>query len=240
MSTSFTEKLSIAFEQNKLSNLLNEAKAKKFEQLSALLVEANKTTNLTAITDEEEIILKHFVDCATVVDRIPENAKVLDVGCGGGFPSLPIAILREDISVLSLDSTGKKIDFVNRAIGELELISSSAICARAEEFASQARESFDCCVSRAVARLNILSELCLPMVKIGGIFIAMKSEKASDEFAESKHGIKILGGADAQFEHYTLEHNGKRICREIIAISKSRKTPAQYPRKYSQILKKPL
>ena len=236
----FNEKLVEAFELNSLGDLLDSEKVTKFEKLAKLLVDTNKITNLTAITDDDGIILKHFVDCASVVRLIPKDAKVIDVGCGGGFPSLPIAILRDDISVKSLDSTGKKIDFVKYAIDELGLIKSSAVCARAEEFVLGERESCDCCVSRAVARLNVLSELCLPFVKVGGLFVAMKADKGREELDEARSGISKLGGDIKNVAKCKLDYNNDSISRELIVISKGKATPNQYPRKYSQILKKPL
>ncbi len=240
MANTFNEKLVEAFEMNGLGELLNPEAAAKLEKLAKLLVDTNKITNLTAITDDDGIILKHFVDCASVVPLIPKGAKVIDVGCGGGFPSLPIGILRDDISVKSLDSTGKKIDFVKCAIGELDLTKSSAVCARAEEFAADENENFDCCVSRAVARLNVLSELCLPLVRVGGLFVAMKADKGQDELDESRLGIAKLGGVVENVVKCRLAYNNDEISRELIVIKKIKETPKEYPRKYSQILKKPL
>ena len=236
----FNEKIKSAFEENGLSHLIDDQKAEKFMKLSDLLIETNKITNLTAIKDEDGVILKHFVDCASAADCIKEGSTVIDIGCGGGFPSLPLAIVRDDISILSLDSTGKKIDFVNKAIKELELNKSTAVCARAEEYVEQNREKFDYCISRAVARMNILSELCLPFVKIGGEFIAMKSEKGQEELAEAAKGIEILGGKHLKTIKDSFSYNNDKIERELIIISKQKPTPNQYPRKYSQILKKPL
>ena len=240
MSIQFKEKIAVAFSENRMQDLLNQEKINKFEMLAEMLIETNKITNLTAITDEDGIILKHFVDCASIANLIPPCAKVIDVGCGGGFPSLPIAIIRDDIQVVSLDSTGKKIEFVNKAINALDLKLSKAICTRAEEYANSARESFDCAVSRAVARLNVLSELCIPLIKQGGIFIAMKSEKAQEELGEAQTGIKTLGGVTISRTSQVYKHNNREISREIIVVKKDKQTPRQYPRKYAQILKKPL
>ena len=233
-------KIKKAFADNGLSHLINDEKAEKFELLSNLLIETNKITNLTAIKDEDGIILKHFIDCASAADCIREGASVIDIGCGGGFPSLPLAIVREDITIHSLDSTGKKVDFVNKAIKALDLKKSKATCGRAEEFISASRESYDYCISRAVARLNILSELCIPFVKIGGKFIAMKSEKGQEELSEATRGIESLGGKHEQTIRDSFTYNESKIERELIIISKQKPTPNQYPRKYSQILKKPL
>lgn len=229
-----------AFEQNSLGDLIDNEKASLFCDLSNLLIETNKITNLTAITDEKEIILKHYIDCAAVSKLIPEDACVIDIGCGAGFPSLPLAICRPDLSVTSLDSTGKKIDFVNMAIAHLGLNKSKAVCARAEEFVSENREVYDACVSRAVARLNMLAELCLPFVRVDGTFIAMKSSKGADELAEAARGVATLGGRHAETVKVEFCLEDQEIQRELQVYVKAKHTPNQYPRKYAQILKKPL
>ena len=239
--TEYVEFIFKAFKANGLIEMLDNEKAEKFFELYSFLVEYNKTTNLTAITEEKEVILKHFIDCAAITPYIEPNASVIDVGCGAGFPSLPIAIVRPDISVVSLDSTGKKIDFVNQAIKHLSLSRSTAICARAEEYAKDHRELFDVCTSRAVARLNILAELCLPLVNVGGSFIAMKSGKGAEELSEADGCISKLGGAKSPTVSSALYVDGcEKIDREIQIIKKVKPTANQYPRKYAQILKKPL
>ena len=238
--TQYISMLLSAFESNGISDFITAESAEKLYLFSNLLVETNKITNLTAITDEKGIILKHFVDCASISRYVPANSRLIDVGCGAGFPSLPLAIIRPDITVVSLDSTGKKIDFVNRAAANLELDNITAVCARAEEFVTENREMFDVCTSRAVARLNILSELCLPLVKVGGLFIAMKSNKGAEEYAEAQNGIKKLG-ATLKFskeENFSLESDS--ITRETYVFEKEKPTPKEFPRKYAQILKKPL
>ena len=159
--SNFISLLYKAFEENNLGGLLTDEIADSYYRFADLLVETNKTTNLTAITEDKDIVLKHFIDCAAVFKFIPQGAKVIDVGCGAGFPSIPLAIIRSDIFITALDSTGKKIDFVTKAAHELNLSNLTAICARAEDFAAENRESFDVSTSRAVARLNILSELSL-------------------------------------------------------------------------------
>ena len=228
------------FRKNLVGDLLDERKEELLYDLYAELVEANKITNLTAITEPKAVILKHFVDCATICNHIESGARVIDVGCGAGFPSLPLAILRDDVSVLSLDSTGKKIDFIKRTAGRLGLGNVEAVCARAEEFVVDNRESFDVCTSRAVARLNVLSEICIPLVKSGGLFLAMKSNKGDEEYVEASRGIKTLGCSFVGKMDYELSFEGEIISREIYTFKKTAKTPPQYPRKYSQILKKPL
>lgn len=238
--TQYISMLLSAFESNGISDLITAESVEKLYLFSNLLVETNKITNLTAITDEKGIILKHFVDCASISRYVPANSRLIDVGCGAGFPSLPLAIIRPDITVVSLDSTGKKIDFINRVVANLELDNITAVCARAEEFVTENREMFDVCTSRAVARLNILSELCLPLVKVGGLFIAMKSNKGAEEYAEAQNGIKKLG-ATLKFskeESFFLESDS--ITRETYVFEKEKPTPKEFPRKYAQILKKPL
>ena len=229
-----------AFEENNLSNLLSDEIAEKLYRFSNILVETNKSFNLTAITEEKEVILKHFVDCASISKHVPERSSLIDVGCGAGFPSLPLAILRHDINVTSLDSTAKKIDFINRTAKELSLKNIIAVSARAEDFAKNNREKFDVATSRAVARLNILDELCLPLVKIGGTFIAMKSSRGEIEYSEAKAGIEKLGAKLELVDKGTLRFSELEIERETYIFKKHRQTPVQYPRNYSQIAKKPL
>ncbi len=238
---SFIYNLNTAFRQNGYGDLLNESKSERLWRLAEMLVETNKITNLTAITDEHGIVLKHFLDSATVAPLLPVGSKVIDIGCGAGFPSLPLAILREDLSLVALDSTGKKIDFVNAVARDLTLDNISGVCGRAEEVVIDYREHFDVAVSRAVARLNILAELSLPFVKIGGCFAPMKAaNKGNEEFSEAKAGIKTLGAELLTLKVVTLSHMDRSIDREIYLFSKTAHTPKQYPRKYAQILKKPL
>lgn len=234
-----TTALKQAFEQNALSSLLTDEKAEKLVKFADLLVETNKTTNLTAITDYNEIYLKHFVDCASVAPHIPKGASIIDVGCGAGFPSIPLAILREDIRLTALDSTGKKVEFVKNAARHLDLSNISAVCGRAEEL-TELRELFDVCVSRAVARLNVLSELCIPFIKKDGIFIAMKSSKGNEEHTEAQSGINKLGCTLLSSHKDKFNYLESEIERELYIYKKIQSTPAQYPRKYAQILKKPL
>ena len=153
---------------------------------------------------------------------------------------MPIAILRKDISVTSLDSTAKKIHFINESACELGLENIKAIASRAEDHAKTRREFYDVAISRAVARLNILDEICLPLVKVGGRFIAMKSSKGEVEYKEAESGVKLLGGELIENKTMTLEHEGETITREIFIFNKTKHTPSPYPRNYSQILKKPL
>ena len=238
--TEFIKKTLEAFRSNGLGSVIDQGKAEKLYEFTEILIETNKSFNLTAITDENDVILKHFVDCATVVKYIPTNANLLDVGCGAGFPSMPIAILRGDVTVHSLDSTGKKIDFINATAEKMGLGNISAFCARAEDYVKTNREKYDIVTSRAVARLNILDEICLPLVKVGGDFIAMKSNKGYEELSEASKGIETLGGQLKSHLEIELEYADNKINREIIIFSKVKSTPKQYPRNYSQISKKPL
>lgn len=237
---SFSVKIRLAFEQNGFSDLIDDSKIGKLFDFSCLLIETNKVHNLTAIIYEDGIILKHLLDSASICEFIPPNSSLIDVGCGAGFPSIPVAILREDVRIVSIDSTEKKIRFIDNACKELNIGNIYPVAGRAEDFAKQARESFDIATSRAVARLNILDELCLPFVKVGGKFISMKSSRGEEEFAEAQSGILKLGGGRFDRVCRTLTFNGDAIEREIYIFSKDKPTPAQYPRNYSQIAKRPL
>ncbi len=236
----FILNLKSAFAQNGLSDLLGDDSAEKLYLFSQTLIETNKLYNLTAITDEKQIILKHFVDCASVCKYIPLASAVIDIGCGAGFPTLPLAILRNDIKIVALDSTEKKVKFIKKTADDLLLKNVYPISARAEDFVKQNREKFDVAVSRAVARLNVLDELCLPFVKTGGTFVAMKSSRGYEEYEEAATGINILGGSLKLHDCIELSYNESSIEREIYVFEKMRPTPFQYPRNYSQISRKPL
>ena len=179
----------------------------------------------------------------TVCADIPENARLIDIGCGAGFPSLPLAIFRPDVMITSLDSTAKRIDYVVKTAQKLGLGNVTAIAGRAEEYASKAdfRESFDMATARAVAAMPILSELCLPFVKIDGVFLAMKASRGEQEAGEAKNAISLCGGRLEELRHVELTLDGEAFeSRAIIKVRKTAQTPAKYPRHYSQISKKPL
>ena len=210
-------------------------KAKSFSLLLRELLAFNEHTNLTAITEPREIIIRHFIDCLTVADLIPEGASVIDVGCGGGFPTLPLAIARPDLSITALDSTAKKLTFVEAMAKKLSL-SVKTLPKRAEEI-PECREQFDVCISRAVARMHLLTELCLPQVKVGGKFIAMKAQSGEEELTEALGGIEKLGGKVADTHAFTLLDAGERY---LVTVEKITPTPTAYPRPWGKIKKKPL
>lgn len=210
--------------------------ADKFYRLTSLLLEENEKTNLTAIKDIDSVILKHYVDCLMIVKYIPEGAKMIDVGCGGGFPTLPIAIARPDLSITALDSTAKKLEFVGKAAKELSL-NVVTLPRRAEDVGREEnyREKFDVVTARAVSALPVLSELCIPLVKMGGCFIAMKGSSGHEEYESAKSGIKKLGAVCS--EHLEMLGDMQRF---IYVCTKISNTPSEYPRMYSKIVKAPL
>lgn len=224
-------------------DLTSDAVAQKFFSLSGCLAEANKIHNLTAIKEEKDVILKHFIDSLMISGYIPQDSEVVDVGCGPGFPSLPLAVYRDDVSVVGIDSTAKKINYVNETAKTLGLSNIRAISARAEELAKSAeyREKFDVATARAVASLPVLCELCLPFVKEGGLFIAMKAQNPEQELSASLRAIDRCGGAYYKTIYKELaDENGNSEKRSLIIIKKIGKTPENYPRIYSKIIKKPL
>ncbi len=212
----------------------------RFEKLAFLLVEQNKTMNLTAITDPDGIAVKHFADSISALSAadFPQNAKVLDVGTGAGFPSIPLLIARPDLDMTMIDSTAKKLKYVASAVETLGL-SAQVLHTRAEEAGQnkEYREKFDIVCSRAVAALNVLCEYCLPFVKVGGVFLAMKGAKAQEEIADAKSAIKTLGGKIVAEKSFTLSDGGERT---IVVIKKISQVPPKYPRVSAQIAKKPL
>ncbi len=216
-----------------------------FENLCVSLLEFNSHTNLTAIKDEEGVAIKHFADSLASLrfDLIPKNSKVIDIGCGAGFPGLPLAHARRDISVTFLDSTAKKLKFTEKACGELS-INADFLPVRAEEVSSDKkyRENFDIAVSRAVASLPVLLELSLPFVRVGGTFIAYKATGAAEELEMSKKAIPMLGGKYIEtFEvHLPESSQGEVLHHSLIVVKKVKNTPPQYPRRYAQMVKKPL
>ncbi len=230
------------FDENELVVPNNEQLEKLFA-LTERMIEVNKSMNLTAITEPNAIILKHYADSVTICPYINKNARIIDIGCGAGFPSLPLAIMRPDVDILALDSTAKRIEYVRQTARLLELDNLNAVAARAEELANRPeyRESFDHATARAVAYLPVLSELCLPFVKKNGSFIAMKAAQGEDELALAKNAIKLCGGIVESNNTIELFENGcSQGKRKIIVVKKESGTPTKYPRHFSQISKKPL
>ena len=218
---------------------LTEEMLEKFDRFAELLVETNKVMNLTAIKEPDEIAVKHFADSLSVftAEDIPVGASVIDIGTGAGFPGIPMLIFRPDLKLTMVDSTGKKLNFVRQTLEKLNL-SAEVIHTRAEELGQGAkRESFDYAVSRAVAALNVLSEYCIPFVKPGGKFIAMKGAKAAEELSAAKSAVKTLGGAFLKEHSLVLSDSAER---SLIIIKKISQTPTKYPRPSAQISKKPL
>ena len=211
--------------------------AEKFEIFFRMLVEENGKYNLTSITEENEVILRHFADSLTAVKRI--NGKtVTDVGCGGGFPCIPISIILPELKIFAIDSTSKKLGFINKVAERIGL-NVETVSARAEDLArdTQYRESFDTVISRAVARMNVLCELTLPLTKVGGKFIAMKGPDGITELNEAENAVSVLGGKVSEIREFTLSDAGKRT---VVEITKERHTPDFYPRPFAKIKKKPL
>lgn len=212
----------------------------RFDKYAEILAETNKMFNLTAITESDDMTVKHFADCLSIfwAADIPENADLIDVGTGAGFPGLVIKLARPDINVTFLDSTKKKLGFIETVLSETGL-TGETVHLRAEEAAglSKYREKFDFATARAVAALPVLSEYCLPFVKVGGQFISMKSAESDEEIKSADRAIKILGGEICTDKVFTLTEN---MTRRIIIIKKKSQTPTKYPRKTAQIAKKAL
>ena len=239
---SFTRELTRVFSLNGLSKLLSVKKSEALYALTVRMLEENEKYNLTAITDVNKIILNHYADCATLAVRLPKGARVADIGCGAGFPSLPIAILREDISVVAIDSTAKRVAYVAESAELLGLKNLTAVTMRAEDGGHnpEYREAFDVVTARAVAELRILAELCLPYAKRSGQFIAMKGKNARAELASAKRALAILGARDARIEEVSLLGGEEDCTHPLVIAEKKEKCPAEYPRPYAKILKNPL
>ncbi len=218
---------------------LSDLQLNKFEEYYKFLIEYNEMVNLTAITEHDEVMIKHFYDSLILSKALyPGKIKLLDVGAGAGFPSVPNAIINDELEITIIDSLNKRIVFLEELIKKLELKNVNPIHGRAEEYAIENREKFDVVTARAVARLNILIELCIPFVKVGGLFIAMKSKEGEEELNEALSGIKLLGGKVIDRMDFNLPNGmGER---ELILIKKIKPTPNKYPRKFAQIKSKPL
>lgn len=211
----------------------------RFRAYYEALCAANAVMNLTAIEGEDETARLHFLDSAAALLPFPLAGKaVLDVGAGAGFPGLPMKLLCPELALTLLDSREKRVSFLNDVRARLGLDDVACVCARAEEWSEARRESFDCAVARAVARLNALSELCLPFVRPGGVFLALKGPAAFEELAEAEHAVAVLGGAVERVFEYELP--GGEARHNIVIIRKAAPTPRNYPRSFAQIKKAPL
>lgn len=232
-----TELLKNGFSAMKLS--VSDAQIAQLEDFTARMLETNKVMNLTRITDPKEIAEKHLLDCASLLQAADFSKKsVVDVGCGAGFPGMPLHILCPSCELTLLDSLGKRIRFLQGCIDAMNLSDIEAVHARAEEFAAKHREQYDFAVSRAVAQLNVLAELSLPLVKQGGAFIAMKSKDTDEELERAKEAIRLLGGEIEKIIDYTIPHT--EITHRLVVIRKKNHTPKQYPRQFRKISASPL
>ena len=205
-------------------------------QFGRLLVEKNQVMNLTAITEPEAVAQLHFADSLTVLKAADCKGKtIIDIGCGAGFPGVPVAIAEPTAKVTLLDSLQKRMNWLREVLPVLG-VQATVAAARAEEYVAQHREQFDIATSRAVARLNILCELCLPYVKVGGKFLALKGAMTHEEVDEAKQAIAVLGGKVAEIREFPIAGAIHRI----VVIEKVKSTPRQYPRKFAKIKQSPL
>lgn len=219
-----------------------DAVAQKFDTYYKMLIEWNEKINLTAITDEEEASYKHFIDSISALEcgLFQKNARVIDVGTGAGFPGLPIKLWRDDIELTLMDSLNKRINFLKEVISALGIDRVSTVHSRAEELGRNQghREKYDICVSRAVANLASLTELCMPFVKVGGYFISLKGPKASEEADEAKRAIELLGGELIDIVNYNIDKTD--LEHKLVIIKKVRPAEKRFPRNAPKPIKEPL
>ena len=238
----FNSKLTKVFSANGLSSYLSLERTEKFYELTVRMLTENEKYNLTAITDVDKIILNHYADCVALAARLKKNATVIDVGCGAGFPSLPLAIVRPDLKITAMDSTAKRVNYVAETAAMLGLDNLTAVTMRAEDGGKNPdfREKYDYATARAVAEMRVLSELALPFVKVGGQMVAMKGKNAEFELTSAKKAIATLGGRNTVVENITLKGDGETLTHPFIIIDKKERTPSNLPRPFAQISKKPL
>ena len=216
----------------------DDEKLNQLEMFYNLVIEKNQVMNLTNITNEKEFAIKNVLDSVLPINTIKDNATLVDVGAGAGFPSIPIKILRPDINITMIDSLNKRVDFLKSVIQKLNLKNIQVIHTRAEDYAKIKREQFDVCIARAVAKLNTLLEYCLPLVKIDGIMIAYKSLKAEEELKESKNALNILGGKVINLQSVFIKE--MESVRVNIIIKKEKKTTQIYKRNKNMLKTKPI
>lgn len=217
------------------------AEAEDFDIFREELLSANEVMNLTAITDPQEVNLRHFADSLSLLSAYDFSDKsVIDVGCGAGFPGLPLRLAKKDISLTLLDALAKRIGFLQGVCDRLSLSDVECIHARAEELAAKEgyRESFDIAVSRAVADLRMLCELTLPFVKVGGVFLAMKARDCDDEIKSAENAVKTLGASFEKRFDYKIPTTD--VTRTVLIFRKTEPTPARYPRRFAKIKTRPL
>lgn len=220
----------------------NEEMYNNFIKYKDLIQEWNQKINLTAITEDEEIIKKHFIDSIKIFKfpYVKKAKSVIDIGTGGGFPGIPMKIVNKDSSIVLLDSLNKRINFLNEVIDDLNLNDIRTIHGRAEDFAQniEYRESFDLAVSRAVANLTVLLELCLPYVKVGGYFVALKGPSIDEEIKTSAVALRVLGGTIEEIIEVDIE--GSDLKHNLLIVKKNKTTPKKYPRKAGMVNKNPI
>lgn len=213
---------------------LTDAQIEQFCAFGAALLEKNRVMNLTAITEPDAVARLHFADCLSLLNIVDFKGKrVIDVGCGAGFPGVPLKLGEPSVRLTLLDSLQKRVRWLDETLTAMG-VEAECVAARAEEFA--AREQYDIAVSRAVARLNVLCELCLPFVKVGGYFLAMKAAAAQEELDEARRAVSVLGGTVERIAEYEMDGAARRV----IVIRKLRPTPPTYPRRFSKIKQQPL
>lgn len=220
---------------------LDTGRQEAFKKYMELLKEWNQKMNLTAIEEDNEVAMKHFVDSLSILPFIPKsNCRIADIGTGAGFPGIPVKIVRDDVEVMLVDSLDKRVTFLKEVIATLQLTGISAVHSRAEEFGARTeyRQAFDLVTARAVAGLPVLLEYCLPLVKVGGLFIAMKGSNIEEELKQSPKALEILGGKLEAVKEMCLPFSD--IKRNIILVRKFRQTPTKYPRKPGKPSKEPL
>ncbi len=235
-----TEEFSLNLKEklNKINIEINDNQVQKFYEYMNLLLEWNEKINLTAITEPDEVILKHFVDSATILKYIKNDMKIVDVGTGAGFPGIPLNIIDANSKYTLVDSLNKRINFLNEIINKVHLENISTVHSRIEDFAKNSKESYDIATSRAVASLNVLLEYLLPLVKVGGMCICMKGSNVKEEIESSNKALEILGGKIEKVEEIILPDSD--IVRNIIIIRKVKNTPNKYPRKAGIPRKEPI
>ncbi len=238
----FTSKLNKIFSANGLSSHLSPQRTKQFYDLTVRMLTENEKFNLTAIKEPDKIILNHYADCVAMAKSLKKGAKIIDVGCGAGFPSLPLAIVRPDLQITAMDSTAKRVNYVAETAEMLGLTNLVAVTMRAEDGGRDPlyREKYDYATARAVAEMRVLCELALPFVKVGGQMVAMKGKNAEFELSSARKAIATLGGRNTVTEQITLRGDDEQLTHPLIIIDKKEKTPTSFPRPFAQISKKPL